>query len=262
MTGAAVFSQDAIPQMATGTVPTNNTIIKGATQVPPIEPVEVDYTKLIDNIKLAYAGDDNYSCIFTLAVDAPKKTTSEKRIEELTNVYKLMYINTDPDPDSYMLRLEAIQGINRRTTVVYSAINETDYGYTVYKPAIPKGIVLKADDPLVFDVPFTRFSSFISLLEDFVREGSKAEVSALFNVKKNIFELEAIREVPGPRNGTGYEKNVIIVDPENFEIISWELYMKYKETETYKFRSRMTWSDYVTGNVKPDDITEMPDFKN
>lgn len=261
MTFAVItFAQEPAPESATATPPVDSATIKGKIQAPPVQPVEVDPLQLIENIKQVYAGVDNYSCSFRLAIDIPKKKETEQRINQLTNHYKLQYINSNPDPDKYLLRLEGVQGINRHTFVIYSPAGKTEYGYKVYKPGIPDGISLKADDPLVSDVPYARYAGFLSLLEDYARTKDSIELSALFNVKKNIYEIEAIREAPLAKNATGYEKNTIIIDPVTFQLKSWEVNVKRKEKGEYMFRSRIIWDEFIPGGANPDDITSKPHF--
>lgn len=253
-------AQIPTPEAATGTAPVDSATIKGTIQAPPVQPVEVDAIQLIENIKQAYAGVDNYSTTFRLAIDIPKKKAVEQRIQQLTNVYKLEYINTDPDPEKYLLRLEGIQGINRHTIVVYSPANETDYGYKVFKPAIPDGMSLKADDPLVMDVPYARYSGFLALLKGYEKEGGTAELTAHYNVKRNIYEIDAVIETPLPRNATGYEKNTIVVDPVTYQLKSWEVNIKRDAKKEYMFRSRIDWDEFSPGAATPDGIMEKPHF--
>ena len=265
-TAASVETAPTPSETATPTVPLTEEPVKEVpvAPVPEQEPkqMQVDPLELFARVKDVYAGDNAYEMEFTLSIEMPpKKKYPEDRIKQLENRYRVLYNNSNPADESYLLRLEGLEGINRRTIVVYDPSN-VDAEYVVYKPKFPKGVKIKADNPKVEDVTDSTIQATIAEIEEYMNH-SDSEINAYLNTVKNEYVLEIL----GPTTiGYNFKNNFPLLIStfrgSDLRIIQQDKFYKpKKEEDTILFRYRKTWPVYDTGvTPTPEQIKAVPDF--
>lgn len=283
--GAPAAQKTTAPPAAASGTATQSQKIAAPAPAPAVKvvsgPVALDVADLVSKVKAAYGDPESYELRFDLATDMGKKEVSSERIKQLTNTYNLKYARKGAAPEEYLLRLEGVNGLNRKTTVIYSPDKNGEYSYTVYKPALPRGKKVGASSPLVSDVPESRIGSFLELLDALSKTSDASkEIGDEFKeypfayAKKNVYVFEAVSLVDpmlmrvDPKNPlvknikTQIEKDIVTIDAKTYRIISWEKRIKKNERGEFLFRSLLTWKEYSAGGTTEAEIMAKPHFNS
>ena len=200
----------------------------------------------------------SFSVEFTMAqLPSGKGKIKEDHLSRVTERYLLMYLDDNPDDGQYLLRLEALEGYNRRTTVIYAPDEKGKSVYRVFKPALPKGSVLPADSPLVEDVPASLPASILAGIEDQMKDsGSETTAEYYPAANKYVLQVEGKMTI---RNREFPQRTIVTFSGADYRLTSQEIH--YKPKNEFVFFSKMEWFGFTPdAGISEKEILRTPKF--